>query len=180
MYLNMIIPVVQSQCSGTVTLNDVSGVITDGYDTYPAGTDCEWLIQPKDSEGNLINDPITVTFTSVDMGSTSSGYFDFVYVFDSASVSWAHGLGAASGSGLTIPPQSYTSTGGSMYIYFRSWGSSIGGSGFRLEYTTTNQCQGVTCANGKKCFNSVDDYSCICPNGNMAANANCAEVNHCF
>ena len=120
MYLNMIIPVVQSQCSGTVTLNDVSGVITDGYDTYPAGTDCYWLIQPKDSEGNLINSPITVTFTSVDLGSTSSGSFDGVYVFDSASQSYADGLGAASGRGLTIPAQSYTSTGGSLFIYFYS------------------------------------------------------------
>lgn len=130
-----------SYCSGTTTLNTLDyGIISDGSTTnnYCNNIDCRWLIQPPQATS------VTLNFTSFDLENASSDgltLYDVVEIYDGANTS-APLLGRYSGSNL---PPSITSSGGSLYLRFRS-DLNTNAQGWEAYYTstTTTYCTGLT------------------------------------
>ncbi len=113
-------------CSGTTTLTDNYGQITDGSGRarYDNNRDCKWLIQVAD--GRIIS----LSFTSFD---TEASY-DHVSVYDGATTS-ATLLGRFSGN--SIPTATLTSSSNAMLVRFVSDVSQTG-QGFDATYTSSN------------------------------------------
>lgn len=147
-----------SPCSGSTTLDNCNGTITDGSagQNYNNNQSCSWLIAPPDAESILL------TFTAF---GTEAGY-DFVRVYDGSSASAAL-LGEFSGSNLPPP---ITSSGGTLFITFTS-DQALTSTGFDASYNCTlpSPCTGSVTLNS--CSGALSDGS---GSGNYANNMNCS------
>ena len=109
----------------TVTLTATTGFITDGYDTYPNNLYCGWLIDPP-GDGVIT---LTIKYLNTEYG--SDGLFIFDGIDDSApQLAVLHGTNLPS-------PNTFTSTGGAMFIVFVSNDpSATSYAGFEGEYSS--------------------------------------------
>lgn len=111
-------------CSGTTGLTAPSGTFTDGSGSsdYNINSNCKWIIAPPGANN------ISLTFTSFD---TESGY-DSVYVYDGNDET---GTLLMAWYGNTLPP-TINSTGGALYVKFRS-DNIVNAGGWSANYTST-------------------------------------------
>ncbi len=110
-------------CSGAQTINNCSGVITDGSSgDYANNKNCTWLIAPTGASS------VTLTFTLFN----TEADWDFVDVYNGSNAS-APLLGSYSGTSL---PPTLTATSGQMFVRFTS-DVSVVDDGFSANYSCT-------------------------------------------
>lgn len=123
-------------CSGTTSLTNSTGTITDGSSTanYNNNSTCKWVIAPPGAT------QISLNFTSFDTETT----YDLVNVYDGPDDTYPL---LATWYGNTLPPTITTSAGvGAMCIKFTSDATATYG-GWSANYTSvisTPACSGVT------------------------------------
>ncbi|MDZ7847050.1 MAG: CUB domain-containing protein [Owenweeksia sp.] len=125
-------------CSGTTNLTSSSGSFDDGSGNanYHNHADCKWLIQPPGAT------QITLNFSSF----WTEDDYDFVYLYDGATVDSNNLIGAFDGPGgdLTIfygsqaSQVGFNAYSGSMLIHFVSDGNGTA-AGFDAQYSSTTQ-----------------------------------------
>jgi len=147
--LNAVLSVSPS-CSGTTTLTNCTGTITDGSgsNNYANNLNCSWLIQVAGAGSIKIN------FTSIN---TESGN-DIIYVHNGTSAA-APLLGSFSGT--TLPPTLFSS-GNAMFIRFVTNSANVL-QGWSLNY----QCCSINFANAGPDIN----LNCTSTNGVIGTNA---------
>lgn len=133
--------------SGTTTLTDCAGTITDGSasNEYVNNINCSWLIQPAGASS------ITLTFSNFD---TELDY-DFVTVYNGINAT-APLLGQYSGN--TLPPV-LTANSGKIFIEFSS-DIFVTAQGWTASYTShTNVSQNVSVCAGQSYTYNGNTYS---------------------
>jgi M6 family metalloprotease-like protein len=124
-------------CTGLTTFTAATGSFDDGSGflaNYDDNQDCSWLIQPTGATS------ITLSFLPGFFATQSPG--DSVTIYDGASAAAPR---IASYSGNMNPP-AFTSTGGSLFITFKTDGAT-NAAGWHANYTTTSNlpsCSGLT------------------------------------
>ena len=114
-------------------MTDTNGMIFDGYDVYPSYLYCGWLIDPP---GDGV---ITLTVTYLDTDS----YDDYVRIYDGIDDNAPQ---LASMSGRSLPSSNtFTSTGGALFVKFTSDSYDDGSTGFIAEYTVHTKTSNLQC-----------------------------------
>ena len=102
-------------CGSSLTMTATLGSFSDGDDSYVAGMDCAWLIQPAADHVNVM-----LVITALDLPDRD----DRLLVYDGTS---ADASQIASFTGTDVPPP-ITSSRGSMFVQFVAQNN--GGPGF--------------------------------------------------
>lgn len=126
-------------CTGGAQQTSLVGSFEDGsgpIENYEGTASCNWLITPQTPQDSVSK--ITLNFVALDTESE-----DIVTIYDGDTPS-APVLGTYSGS---VPPTGFiNSTGNKMLISFTADGDGTTGTGYRVEYSTTQPswCSGLT------------------------------------
>ncbi|MBC8486067.1 MAG: C10 family peptidase [Bacteroidetes bacterium] len=125
-------------CEPDMERTNLVGSFEDGsgpQENYDPNANCSWLITPQTPEDSVTN--ITLNFVTLDTEND-----DVVTIYDGETTSDPV-LGTYSGT--TTPGDNITSTGNKMLVTFVADGDAVTGSGWRVEYSTSQPdwCSGL-------------------------------------